>query len=186
MFVDGMFIVDNTVKIRSVIGADLLARGNFMTIQGMFSVQLTDPDGDVKPLELYTELPDTATLGDMQTYAGLLAGFLDPITDVKITKLSSQLLFTTPAGLKADAVAGSDVQEGGLISCHLVGSTYRYGLFVPGIKESLKAGNSLTMAAMIMTNFTGFISASQSNIWGTNQFGKRLAAPFSGAKKFRK
>lgn len=152
----------------------------------VFSFQIKDADGDPKDLVIYAEVDDATTLAGLQTWITGTAPVVDAITDGKTAKASTAVEFTLPAGLKANAVAGSDVQEGGNLNWALAGTNRTFGMFVPAIKESLKTGNTVNIADALITALVTRITTSNNGVVAANQFGKLLTTINKGEKKFRK
>jgi hypothetical protein len=57
-------------------------------------------------------LPDTVSLTNARSFAQEMALLIDPLIKGKIERIGLGFMVTLPEGLKADFVAGADVEEG--------------------------------------------------------------------------
>lgn len=118
-----------------------------MAIQNaVISYRIQDATGVVKSYPDYITFDDaTATLSSLQTYAQATAVLLDAVTAGKITGVSLTLFQTLPGGLKANPIAGSDVEETGLFTYNTTIANRSYGEDIPAIEQSLLAGKNIDL-----------------------------------------
>lgn len=153
-----------------------------MAVVSVLSYQFTDADGNKKSLPVY--VPAAATLANIQLFSDALAALLDDHTDAQITGISATVGLTTPGGMKSVPVAGSNVQEGALLSFGLAASNYSHGLFVPGWAQADFTGPAViaeNIAALIAQIVTG-----SNSIGPVSREGLDIDAYITGQKRFRK
>jgi len=155
-------------------------------LQVVFGTSIVDADGDVKSLEIFAEVADTTTLATLQTWVTGTQDYIDLVTEGKILHTSVTVAFANSGTNKSDAVAGSDVEEGGLISFSLDGSKYRHSVFVPAVIEAAKSGNDINLAETNVANLITRLTATNNGVTPGNQYGNALDAAIKGAKTFRK
>lgn len=120
-----------------------------------FSVGVIDADGSPKSTVIYGLYDSTlVTLNDLLAWMRVTAGYFDSITDAKVISITAQLNVSLPLGLKGAAVAGSNVEETGLLSFGLNGLDGRsYGQDIPAIKQSILSGKTINQAATEMVTW---------------------------------
>lgn len=153
-----------------------------MAVVSVLSYQFTDADGNKKSLPVY--VPASATLANLQLFSDALAALLDDHTDAQITAISATVGLTTPGGLKTEPVAGSNVQEGALLSFSLAASNYSHGVFVPGWAQADFSGSEV-VDENITSLIAQFVSGSNS-VLPTSREGLDIDGYIDGKKKFRK
>jgi hypothetical protein len=148
-------------------------------LQVLLSTTLVDADGDTKTFEVPAVVADSTTLAGLQT-------LLDAATECKIQSSSMNIAFNNMTGIKANAVALSDVEEGGLISFSVNGSKYRNSMFIPGIIDLAKTGNSINLAQTAIAALIVRLTSLVSGVTPGNKFGMANVAALEGKKRFRK
>lgn len=130
-------------------------------------------DGMVLPGSVvsYLNLPDTATLAQLQSAAGVWAAALDPCMDVAFTALSAAIVPSLPGGLKGATGAtwlASRMAQTGTITFSATGTSRRYGQAIPGLANATISGGQLDMAnaaiaalIALLLNPTGFFTNPQ-------------------------
>lgn len=153
-----------------------------MAVVSVLSYQFTDADGNRKSLPVY--VPAAATLANLQLFSDALVALLDDHTDAQVTGITATVGLTTPGGLKTEPVAGSNVQEGALLSFGLAASNYTHGVFVPGWAEADFSG-----AEVVDENITALIAqfvTGSNSVAPTSREGLDIDAYVDGSKRFRK
>lgn len=160
------------------------------TSQVLHQVTIEDADGNRKSLPLYFEYDTgTATLSGIITYAAVNLGTLDPIIDGQIVSHSITLVLSLPtSGIKTAPVAGSNVQESGLITYLTDAPVKRaYGQDIPAFAQSKFAQKEIDLADTEVSDWTDRMLATGGVLVATNQdFLAHLASVRSGIKTFRK
>jgi len=153
-----------------------------MAVVSVLSYQITDADGNKKSLPIY--VPASVTLANLQAYSDATVALLDDAIDGQVTDITALVGLTTPGGLKSEPVAGSNVQEGALLSFGLASSNYTFGMFVPAWAES-----NFTGTEVIDENVDDFIAqivTGSNSTAPTSREGLDIDSYISGEKRFRK
>lgn len=153
-----------------------------MAVVSVLSYQFTDADGNKKTLPVY--VPASATLANLQAFSDALAALLDDHTDAQITAISATVGLTTPGGLKSEPVAGSNVQEGALLSFGLAASNYTHGMFIPGFAQADFTGSEVDDENI--TDLIAQIVTGSNSVAPTSREGLDIDAYVDGKKRFRK
>lgn len=85
----------------------------------------------------------TATLAEIQSMSDAMAAELDPITDGKIVGATVNLALTLPGGLKASAVAGSDINRGINWAFTAADTTYGHTIRTPAPPDAIVDGEAI-------------------------------------------
>jgi hypothetical protein len=149
----------------------------------MITANILDDDGDTKQAHVF--LAGAATDADIGTFAAFWIPLLDAVIDGKIKDASVTKPLTLPGGLKAAAVALSEVQKGANFS-FLNASRYKYGTWVPSFKPTLFSGDIVNQAGAGVAAFIASYVAGTAGIAPTNGFGFDLTALARATKNFRK
>jgi len=155
-------------------------------LQILISTTLMDADSDTKTFEVPAVVADSVTLAQLQTYVTGTQDLIDVATQAKIIGTSINLSFVNSVTNKADPVAGSDVEEGALISFAVTGSKYRNTLFLPAVVEEAKSGNDINLAQALIAPLVARLIGVHSNVTAGNKFGMPNNAAIAGKKRFRK
>jgi hypothetical protein len=155
-------------------------------LQILISTTLMDADGDSKTFEIPALVADSVTLANLQTYVTGTQDIIDVATEAKIVSTSITLTFTNSETNKANAVAGSDVEEGALLSFAVTGSKYRNTLFLPAVIEAAKSGNDINLAQADLAPLVDRLIGAHNNVTAGNKFGMPNASAIAGKKRFRK
>jgi len=131
----------------------------------------------------------TQTIADINAWNAAFVEAVDNVTEAEIIATSVTLFPDLPGGIKGSPVAGSDVQEGGLITFDLTGTDYTDGVRVPAYLQSLFAADGQTIPDSGATNalvdlligVDGVIDTPASNRFEVVLFGYN-----TGKKSFRK
>lgn len=156
---------------------------NLMASDVLVSVNLLDADGDTRAAKVH--LPAATTEADIQTFATAYMPLLDAVVDGKITAASYSKPLTLPGGLKAGAVANSEVQKGANFS-FVNASRYKYGVWIPAWQPGLFTGDLVNQAGAGVANFINGYIAGLGGVLPTNGFGFDLTALAHATKTFRK
>lgn len=153
-----------------------------MAVVSVLSYQITDADGNKKSLPVY--VPASVTLANLQAYSDATVALLDDTIDGQITGITALVGLTTPGGLKGTPVAGSNVQEGALLSFGIASSNYTFGMFIPAFAQE-----NFSDASVVDENITDFIAqivTGSNSTAPTSREGLDLDAYLGGEKRFRK
>lgn len=157
--------------------------------QSILSYTVEDADGDQKSIPLYW--PDTdINAADLQDASDTIATFLDAVIDGKIVAANLTRGIDLPSGLKASAVANSEVQKGALLHFRRAGQTRIYSIWVPSWTPAKFSGDTVNNGAAGVSTFTaaivsGVVEAS-GNVMFSDEFGNDLNLYVDGEKTFRK
>lgn len=162
---------------------DAIERFCIMASDVLVSVNCQDADGDVRAAHVFL-LPAT-TEADISTYASAYMSLLDAVIDAKIISAVYSKPLALPGGLKAGAVANSEVQKGANFSFNNA-SRYKYGVWIPAWTPSKFSGDTVDLAGTGVAAFRDAYIAGLSGIQPTNGFGFDLTALARATKTFRK
>lgn len=149
----------------------------------LVSVMVSDGDGDSRAAKVH--LPPATSEADIQTFLTAYAPLLDAVVDGKILSAVYQKPLTLPGGLKAGAVALSEVQKGANFS-FINASRYKYGVWVPVWTPSLFTGDVVNMSGAGVAAFRDAYVIGLAGIQPTNGFGFDLTTISHATKSFRK
>lgn len=149
----------------------------------LLSVNILDADGDTKAAHVF--LPAATTEADIATYAAAYMPLLDAVVDGKISSVSYSKPLALPGGLKAGAVANSEVQKGANFS-FVNPSRYKFGVWIPCWTPSLFTGDVVNVAGAGVAGFRDAYINGLSGVLPTNGFGFDLTALARATKNFRK
>lgn len=155
-------------------------------LQILVSTTLIDADGDTKTFEINGVAADTTTLAGLQTFVTGTQDIIDLATQAKIVSTNMTLTFTNSVTNKADAIAGSDVEEGALLGFTVTGSKYRNSVYLPAVIEAAKSGNSINLADQYIAALIDRLIGASNGVTPGNKFGMPNAACVVGKKRFRK
>jgi len=153
------------------------------------SVTLLDADGNRKSVPIYFSYDSAASLSSILAYCAVTLLDLDLIVDAQIVKQSITLDIALPgSGIKTSPVAGSNVQEGGLIT-YLTDAPIKrsFGQEIPAFAQSKFTGKVITLGDTDVAAWTGRMIATGTTLLATNQdFLAHLVSAPKGLKTFRK
>jgi len=149
----------------------------------LLSVNVLDADGDTRAAKVH--LPAATSEADIATYAAAFMPLLDAVVEGKITSATYSKPLALPGGLKAGAVANSEVQKGANFS-FVNSSRYKYGVWVPSWTPTLFTGDLVNQGGTGVAAFINAFIAGLSGIQPTNGFGFDLTAISRATKTFRK
>jgi hypothetical protein len=161
-----------------------------MTVRNsIVSISLLDADGRTASLPIYATFNDAAvTLADLISNCTAIASEVDAITDAQPVGISLTLEIA-PTGVKAEPVALSDVEEGGLFSFMLTSPEGKsYGMWIPGIMQSLVSLDVIPNAGDVIT-FTATMLSPAGTMQYTNDLWSSTFASLkgnAGRQRFRK
>lgn len=130
----------------------------------------------------------TATLSSLAAAVSAEVGAFDDLTEAVVDYVTLTLNYALPAGMKTDPVAGSDVEETGLINFTTTSEDGRtYSQDIPAILQSLLVGKNINLAGpnaasawvTLVTTVGTFTSLD-------DRYAFRLVSARSGEKTFRK
>jgi hypothetical protein len=155
-----------------------------MAETSIISYTIEDADGNQTTFPVY--YPQAGVdFADVVDFATDFTPILDGVTDGKITRVRAQIELILGTH-KSDAVAGSNIQEGGLIPYDADGTTLGYSEFVPAFKQSLFVGKSIDMGATAVTDFVSGQVAPPASVTPSDKYGNVLVSAGQGVKRFRK
>jgi len=156
-------------------------------INTILSYTIQDADGERQAFPYYAQIDDTTTLAGLQVFLDEYGTLLDAIIDGAIKKERIVLDFPLTDGVKADPVAGSEIEKTGLLSYPLIsvpGKTFSQD--IPAFKVSLFVGNKINLSDTDVVAWTG-ASKSTGDLPETNDtWGSELQTVRLGQKTFRK
>lgn len=158
--------------------------------QGLVSVQLADATGVVGAFDqpfIYDDA--TTTLANLIAAMQGMATQIDGVSEARLNKLRMTLDVALPSGINvAKPVAGSDLEETGLITFSVNGNIYNYGVDVPGYLQSEFTGKNIPISgsgpSVNLENF--LIATATGGIKWTDKGKFQLFAPIRARKTFRK
>jgi hypothetical protein len=151
---------------------------------GQFSISVIDADGNNASMPVYFEYDDATSLSSLMSFIRVTVGELDSVTDGKVQGVSMQLAISLPLGLKASPVAGSNVQEVGLISYTLSGREDRsYGQAIPAVKQASLTGKVINQAETAMAIWLARMTTPSTMTHKNDDFGYALTLPIRKAVK---
>ena len=149
----------------------------------MISANILDADGDTKAAHAF--LGSAAIDADINTFAAFWLPLLDAVIDGKITGASVTKPLALPGGLKAGAVALSEVQKGANFS-FVNASRYKFGVWIPAFTPSLFTGDVVNQGGAGVAAFIAAYVTGTGGIAPTNGFGFDLTSLARATKNFRK
>lgn len=152
------------------------------------SVSILDADGNVRSIPLYFTYDSAATLSAILAYCAVTLGMLDNIIDGQIVKQTIALEISLPGGIKTAPVAGSNVQESGLITFLTNAPVKRsFSQDLPAFAQSKFVGKVINLADTDVADWTARFVATGTTLLGSNQdFLAALVSATKGVKTFRK
>lgn len=152
-------------------------------------VSIIDDDGDVSTCVI--KVPQgTLTLAEMVEFGQEIATLVDAISDGKITEISLILNLQLPGGLKANPVAFSEVQKGGLFAFSANGTPYRHSVRVPALTPSLFAGNAINTAdadvAAFIAAMEDGLDATGTQVQPSNKYEMDIVSLLTAVKSHRR
>ena len=105
------------------------------TLAARFTAKIVDEQAIEALCTSYTLLDPTATQGDIITLWQDWLAALDACTDGQIIDATYTVVPALPSGLKSAAVAGSRVEQTGVLNFVATGSTQRAALGIPALSN---------------------------------------------------
>ncbi len=153
------------------------------------SITVLDADGNRKSVPIYFSYDSAATLSAILAYCAVTLADLDLILDGQIVKQTVTLEIALPSsGIKTAPVAGSNVQESGLIT-YLTDAPIKrsFGQDLPAFKQGKFTGKVINLADTDVAAWTARMTATGTTLLATNQdFLAHLVSAPKGLKTFRK
>lgn len=157
--------------------------------KALLSFTVEDDKGYKGSVPFYMLYDDaTATLASILAYVDTFATLVDNITEAKIISQSVVLYPTLGAGLKANPVANSDVQESGLFTFPLNGlSAKSYSIDIPAFIQSAFVDDAINTTVTAVSDWLAEINnptaelVSYNDIWAFS-----LGTVRKARKSFRK
>jgi hypothetical protein len=166
-----------------------MERSEMATNFAAHSVSILDADGNVRAIPLYFKYDSGASLSSILAYCAVTLLDLDAILDGQIVKQSISLDIALPSsGIKTAPVAGSNVQETGLITYLTDAPVKRsFGQDLPAFAQAKFVGKVIDLADTDVTTWTDRFIATGATLIATNQdFLAGLVQAVKGVKTFRK
>ena len=110
------------------------------------SVIVEDADGDRSSVNLGVPLGGLS-IAQIVEFGQDMTGLIDDVTDGKIVGLNVIVAADLPEGLKASAVAYSEVQKGALLNFSLDDTPYTYSVRVPAWTPAKFTGDVVNIGA---------------------------------------
>jgi len=129
------------------------------------------------------------TIADLTAWNAAYAEAVDNVTEGEIVATNITLFPDLPGGIKSSPVAGSDVQEGGLITFDLTGSDYTDAVRIPAYLQSLFAADGQSIPDSGATNALVDLLLGVDGVIDTaasNRFEVVYLGYSTGKKSFRK
>jgi hypothetical protein len=155
-----------------------------MAVVSVLSYSIVDDDGNAKSMPIY--IPAGATVANIQAFSDAMAPLLDDVLDGVINAVTLSIGLTLPGGLKSSPVAGSNVQEGALISFDVASSNYSHSIFVPAWAQAFFSGSQVTLEDTEPGLFATQMVSGSNTIAPSDRAGLDLTSVLSGSKRFRK
>jgi hypothetical protein len=150
----------------------------------LYSAQVLDADGNRTAVAVYAK-HTTATLAQLITWGTDLGDVIDAALDSKVEKLSLQI--DIPLGSpKSDPVAGSNIQETGLITFDASGTPYNFSLDMPGYIQSGFDGKVIDQTNAAFEALRDYLITASNTIIGTDRYNDTLLSVVKARKTFRK
>jgi hypothetical protein len=155
----------------------------------LMSFTIEDAKGYKGSLPIYGTYDDaTATLASVLAYIDTMATLVDAITEGKVISQSLVLYPTLGAGLKADPVANSDVQESGLFTFPMANLPSKsFSIDVPALIQAAFVADNINTANVAIAAWLDEINNNTAEIRATNDIWTTFLNPVRKAvKSFRK
>lgn len=124
------------------------------------SFTVLDADGEKTAVRLLQQLSDATTIAQLLTATATVASTIDAVLDGKVVSYSCGVSLPTAGGtVKAEPVAGSEIERAGLISCDLVGMSGVDSMAFPAWKAGLFIGNTIDLTNADVILLTNLIAA---------------------------
>jgi hypothetical protein len=157
------------------------------TVSLLFQYTIEDADGNTLSFPVYGTADDAAALSDLATSATAIGTDLNAIIEGAIRKVSFDVLVPLDGGWRTTPVAGSNVQETGLITFPLTSVPGKhYSQDIPCFYQAGFVGKTINLAATAVAAWLAFIAAGAGFVWTNDQWTSTLEAPTKGKKTFRK
>jgi hypothetical protein len=161
-----------------------------MTVKQLtHSVTILDADGNRRAIPIYSTYDSGASLSSILAYVAVTLTTLDLIIDGQIVKHSITLEGEMPtSGIKTAPVAGSNVQESGLITFLTDAPVKRsFGQDIPAFAQSKFTGKLITLGDTDVAAWIARMVATGATLLPSNQdFLAHLVSAPKGVKSFRK
>jgi hypothetical protein len=129
-----------------------------VTVFQSFTVQ--DADGEKASIRLWEQVADTTTLATLGLTLSSLAILIDACLDGKVIKYGGGISNPTQGiGVKADPVAGSEIERVGAVTCDLVALSDVDTVFFPAFRADLFSANSILLDDTDLKAVTDIICA---------------------------
>lgn len=155
---------------------------NYLAI---ISIEVLDILGVSTAHDIFVEVPDTATVAQVATYFQDYAAVLDGITDGQPTD-GHVTVKIKPTGVKTAPVASSEVEKTGLFNYAQAGSTYKAGIDVPAIADTVIVDGRIDLSNAGVQAWRDFVIATLTGIHAVSKFQNDLTALLDALITFRK
>jgi hypothetical protein len=153
------------------------------------SYSIQDADGDRHSVVIPVPR-GTLTLPEITGFMEQQAALLDAVIDGKVVEMRVEVQVAVPAGLKANAVANSEVQKGALFTFDLDGTGYAHSIRIPAFTPALFSGNAVNTAdadvTALVNSITTGLTISGTPVAPSNPFEFDIEGLSSAKKSFRK
>jgi hypothetical protein len=138
-----------------------LARGEdyptMADVKGIYSFTLKDSAKKIRVVDIYFIAHDTDTLSAENINLGNLAALIDPLTDGQIVQQKFSIITPVSGALKSAPNAGSNLEEGGLLTYPMVGLVNRgYSIYIPALQDARELPADETLINLADTNVSAF------------------------------
>jgi hypothetical protein len=159
-----------------------------MAIQkALASFSVIDDTGVAASIDIPFKFDDaTATLANLTAWMSGLASAVDDVTEAQLLKSRMTLILTLPGGIKASPVAGSDVEETGLFTWNVSGSSNAYGEDYAAFIQSAFVGKTINQADASVAALIAYLNVASNTIIGTDRYQNALTTVKRAEKTFRK
>jgi hypothetical protein len=156
-------------------------------VNGIISITIKDADKELASLPIYCTIDTSVTVAELITLGNILQADLDAVLDGAIQQVRALITLDHNFSVKADPVAGSEIERTALLTNSVTGSAYGYSMDIPAFAEALYDGNAVPNTGDA-GDWETFVTASQ--IGGKLIFTDRYANPLDEfvrwVKTFRK
>jgi hypothetical protein len=112
-------------------------------VNGIISVTVKDADKELASLPIYCTIDTTVTVAELITLGNTLQADLDAVLDGAIQQVRALITLDHNFGVKANPVAGSEIERTSLLTNTVTGSVYPYSMDIPSFAEALYDGNAV-------------------------------------------
>jgi len=126
------------------------------------------------------------TVNDLLDFAVYWGQKIDAMSDGRVQAVTISIKQSDITGVKANPVADSTVERGGLFSYSQVGSAYIYSVEVPAIADSLVTGGKIDLTASAVNTWRNYMQDQAHAFPAQSKAGNAINLLKSAVLTFRK